>query len=212
MIDAVVFDVGNVLIEFDPRNILAKLFPGDEAQGVRRDMMQLLFRDPIWLAMDRGTVTMETVAEQFAQRYPHLTDEMNLLLNRWTEQVQPISQSIELLKRLKERGYKVYALTNFAGKPFEQVKRRYDFFELFDGCVVSAEEYLLKPDLEIYRRLLERYGLTAEKVLFIDDSVANVEAAMYLGMQAHVFKNDTRPIEEMLGLDGAMNGTVNDEG
>ena len=211
MIDAVVFDVGNVLIEFDPKHILTELFPGDEAQAVRGDIMRLLFMDPIWLAMDRGTIDMESVARQFAQRHPRLADPMDLLLNRWTDHIQPIAQSVLLLERLKKEGYKLYALTNFAAKPFEQVRKRYGFFELFEGCVVSAEERLLKPDLEIYRRLMERYGLSAERVLFVDDSVANVEAAMHLGMHALVFKNNTLPIEKLLGLGVDEGGQANDE-
>ena len=180
-----VFDVGHVLIEWDPRHLYREIFPGDEAR------MEWFLREvcsPAWnLEQDRGRPWAEAIAEATA-RHPALAAEIAAYRDRWGEMVPgEIAGSVALLRALAGRGVPLYAITNFAEDTFGEALARFDFFSVFRGIVVSATERVVKPEPAIYRRLAERYGLRLENCLFIDDVAANVAGARAVGMQAHLF-------------------------
>ena len=111
-----------------------------------------------------------------------------------------IPEGVALLKEVKRRGYRLYGLTNWEAETIGVAYERYDFFSLFDGIVVSGEEYVIKPEPEIYRRLLDRYRLRADECLFIDDNAQNIEAALALGFAAVRFDNPATAPQRILAL------------
>ncbi len=198
--DTVVFDIGNVLIEWDPRHLYRTLFEGYE------DLMEHFLDNvctPAWnLEQDRGRPWDEAVALLTAE-HPDCAELIRAYHERWEEMVPgPVDGTPDLLLALKERGVPLYAITNFSADKLALTRRRFDFLNLFDGVVVSGEEGLLKPDPAIYRLLLERYGLEAAGCLFIDDTPENAEAARAVGMAAHHFTGADRLQAELerLGL------------
>lgn len=181
-----VFDIGNVLLDWDPRYLYRKLFA--DAERMEWFLREVLSRDWI-LETDRGKPFQDAVAERTA-RYPELATEIAAFDSRWLETVGgPISPSITLLETLRARGVPVYAITNFSAEKFAVAREVFPFLARFDGIVVSGEENLLKPDAAIYRLLLDRYGLAAADCLFIDDVTANVDGARQVGMHGHHFQH-----------------------
>lgn len=136
---------------------------------------------------DRGRSFEEGVRLLQAQ-YPQYAEPIRLYKDKWGCMLKgEFPRSVDLLKRLKGQGYGIYGLTNWSAETIPLAYSRYDFFALFDGIVVSGEEKIIKPDPRIFEILLERYHLTAEDTLFIDDSRANIEAAARLGFQTILF-------------------------
>lgn len=176
-----VFDIGNVLIEWDPRFLYRKIF-ADEAE-----MEWFLGHvcTSTWnLEQDRGRTMADAVAWLVA-RYPAYEAAIRAFDTRWLETVSgPIPGSVDLLARARTTGIPDYAITNFSHEKFPIAKAHFPFLEGFRGTIVSGEEKLLKPEPEIYRLFLDRYGLEAADCVFIDDSSANVEGARAVGMHA----------------------------
>lgn len=177
----VVFDVGNVLIRWDPRLLYRDLIPDDD----RRDWFMQNVCTAAWnIEQDRGRSWEEAVA-LLVSRHPEWEAEIRAYDERWHETVPGIVEdSVAILAELKARGEKVYAITNFSREKWAESLIRFPFLRSFDGAIVSAHERLIKPDPAIYRLLLDRYGLVAEACIFVDDSHRNVEAARSVGMKA----------------------------
>ena len=177
----VVFDIGNVLIEWDPRFLYRKIFAEQEAM----EWFLSHVCTSAWnLEQDRGRSFADAVAERIAL-YPDHEAAIRAFDERWTETVSgPIAQSVDLLRQLRQAGVPDYAITNFSHEKFGIAKERFPFLAEFRGTIVSGEEKLLKPEPAIYRLLLDRYGLEAADCVFIDDSAANVEGARAVGMHA----------------------------
>lgn len=189
-LSAVVFDVGNVLIEWDPRHLYRDLFDGDEI--LMEDFLENVCTAAWNAEQDRGRSWAEGVAALTAER-PDCAELIRAFDDCWQAMVPgEIDGSVALLRRLKAQGTPLYALTNYSAEKFAETRRRFDFFDLFDGVVVSAHERLIKPDPAIYRVLFERYRLDPAAAAFIDDSPANVETARTLGMTAWRFAGPDR--------------------
>ncbi len=181
----VVFDIGQVLIEWDPRHLYRDLFDGYE------DLMEDFLDNvcsPAWnLEQDRGRPWADAVAQLTAE-HPDCAELIRSYDELWEQMVPgPIPGTPEILAELKARGVPVYAITNFSADKFALSQKRFDFLNGFDGIVVSGVEKVVKPDPKIYRILLDRYGLDAADCLFIDDNPDNVESARAVGMTAHHF-------------------------
>ena len=178
-IDAVIFDIGNVLIPFNPRWLFRKMMP-DEA-SIDRFFEETGFE--AWnLEMDAGRPFAEGIAAH-SRRFPHYRPYFEAFFQRWHETVgEPIVESIEMLQTLQQKGVRTYALTNFSAETFPLALARFPFLANFDGCLVSGCEGLVKPDPAIYQLLLQRYAITATRAVFIDDKLENVEAAQALGL------------------------------
>ena len=177
-----VFDVGNVLLRWDPRLLYERVFDGDTE---RMDWFLANICTHDWnLEMDRGAPYTDQV-ESLVARHPEWTDEIRAFDTRWHEMVPgTIPENVALLERILDTGEKVYAITNFSREKWAESLERFPVLTRFTGTVVSAHERLLKPDPAIYRTLLARYDLPAESCLFIDDSEKNVEGARAVGMRA----------------------------
>ncbi len=136
------------------------------------------------LELDRGAPWDETFDLQVA-RFPEWETVIRAYQTRWFDTMRDlIEENISLLRELHEKGKPVYAITNFPTVPFREIRKLYDFLNLFDGVIVSGEEGLIKPDAAIYQLLLSRYGLAAQDCIFIDDSAKNIAAAISVGMKA----------------------------
>jgi 2-haloacid dehalogenase len=198
-IDTVIFDLGNVLIGWDPRRLYRQLID-DEAQ------MEWFLREVCnseWNEQqDAGRSWAEGTALLRA-RFPEHAKLIDAYHMRWKETlVGPIEGSVAILAELKARGVRLLALTNWSQETFPIARQFYPFLQWFEGIVVSGEERLVKPDPRIYQRLLERYAVDPATALYIDDSARNVAVAEALGMHGWWFRDPTglRERLEDLGL------------
>lgn len=177
----VVFDVGNVLLRWDPRLLYRDLIPEDEKLHW---FMQNVCTAAWNIEQDRGRSWEEGVALLVAA-HPEWEAQIRANDVRWHETVPGIVEdSVAILAELKAKGEKVYSITNFSREKWAECLIRFPFLQSFDGAIVSAHERLIKPDPAIFRVLLERYGLEAGDCVFVDDSARNIEAARSVGMKA----------------------------
>jgi putative hydrolase of the HAD superfamily len=197
MIKNVIFDLGNVLLNFEPMEYVKSKV----AEEKNEEIYESIFKSEEWLMLDRGTITEQEAKENIINRKVENKDFINSVFETWYDILMPIESSVEILKKLKERGYKVFYLSNFHLAAFEYVTKKHDFFELFDGGVVSYKEKLLKPEKEIYEKILCEYNLEPKETVFIDDVEANVEAAIKNGMNGIVLKNPIELKNKLKSLD-----------
>ena len=186
---AVVFDLGGVLIDWDPRYLYRKLL-ADEA-AVEEFLATVC--TPEWNAeQDRGRPFAEGVAE-LVERHPVHAAAITAYHERWTEMLGgDIGGTVELLAELRAAGVPLYALTNWSAETFGIARERFEFLSWFDGVLVSGEERMIKPDPAIFRLLLDRFGLDPQATFYVDDSPANVAAASELGFDAVRFTGPER--------------------
>ena len=186
--DAVVFDLGGVLLDWNPRYLYRKLI--DDDAELERFLGEVCTME--WhAAHDLGGPVAESSAT-LAAAHPEYTE----LINAWGERSEemiagPIEGSVEILEELIQKGVRCYALTNMERETYPLRLRRFPFMGWFAGTVVSSHEGVAKPDSEIFRRLLDRFGLEAARTVMIDDSPPNIDTAASLGMTAVRF---TSPI------------------
>ncbi|MGL4393530.1 MAG: HAD family hydrolase [Fusobacteriaceae bacterium] len=170
----VIFDLGNVLIEFHPEKFIEK----NIAEEDREDFYREVFKTDDWLDLDRGTLTYDGAVELFSSKFPKYREAIkDLFDNNVIECLTPIEENIKIMQDLKKQGYKLYILSNFHEPSFNYIYARWQFFENFDGKVVSSHCNLLKPEPEIYEEILQKYNLVPEETLFIDDVFVNIDAA-----------------------------------
>lgn len=177
----IIFDLGGVLIDWDPRRLYRKILSSE----AEIDHFLTHVCSPNWNAQqDAGRPFKEGVAQLSAQ-WPDKQHLIKAYHTRWIEMIGgPIQGTVEIMKALREAGYPLYALTNWSSETFALVRHEFEFLDWFLGIVVSAEERLIKPDPALYHVLLTRYALKPEQTVFIDDSSANIEAANKLGIDA----------------------------
>lgn len=184
-VDTVVFDLGGVLVDWDPRYLYRTLF--DDEAAMERFLAEVC--TPEWnLAQDAGRPWAEAVAVLSAQ-HPQHAEHIAAYRTRWLDTLRgPIQPTVDLLGELREQGVRLYALTNWSQETFPLARERFDFLGWFEGIVVSGEEQLIKPDPEIFQRLIQRYAIEPARTLYIDDSLRNVAAAEALGMHGWHFQ------------------------
>jgi 2-haloacid dehalogenase len=192
---AIVFDFGGVLIDWNPRHLYRKLFPGDE-RAMENFLEEIDFAG--WnLQQDAGRPFSLAVAE-LVKRFPDYADLIRAYDERWDESVAgPIQGTVDLLPRLKQAGFELHGLSNWSSEKFAITRTKYEFFQLFDTILLSGEVKLLKPDPRIFDVLLERIGRPARECLLIDDSPQNIEAARGLGFEAVPFESPDQLLREL---------------
>lgn len=179
----VVFDIGNVLVAWDPRNLYRRYFEGREEQ------MEWFLSNvctPAWnVEQDRGRSFADAVELLVKEHPPELHPMIRAFDRDWQETISgPIHGSVDILKALKRNNVPVFAITNWNQDKFREARKRFDFLNSFDGIVVSGDERLLKPDRQIFELFYARFGVKPETAVFIDDSLRNVEGARAAGMHA----------------------------
>ena len=179
-VDAVVFDIGNVLIRYEPERIVRELFPGDEDK--QRHILDKVYFAPEWQAFDRGTLEFDEAARMFSQRYGYPLEDYVRAVRVALELKEPIEEGWRAVRRCKRAGKRLYVLSNYSREGYLRLRERFaDRFALFDGDCVSAFYHQIKPEPEIYDTLIEKFSLDPARALFIDDSLANIEAACEKG-------------------------------
>ncbi len=179
-----IFDLGNVLIEWDRRNLYKKLI----SDPVELDtFLDNVFTMNDNAELDKGTPLHE-VATEVARRHPDQHELVMAFAERWKETLgEVITGTVEILEQLSRNGVGLLALSNWGKDTFASIEADYDFFELFDGMVISGREGAVKPDRKIFDILCDRYDVTPNRAVFVDDSSANVVTAMTLGFDALLF-------------------------
>lgn len=179
-IDAVVFDVGNVLLRWDNIALLQRILP--DRPDLHPLLRQLIFQSPYWPMLDRGHITQEEAIVGMTARYPELEPVIRQVMAGWMD-LEEIPEGVAALQACKAHGKKAYVLSNYPKDGFQHATETHDFFRLFDGLFVSSHHQLVKPEPAIYAKVTEMFCLAPERTLFIDDSPANIEAALYFGWQ-----------------------------
>ena len=201
MIRSIVFDMGNVLIRFDRDYFIDRLGVSPEDKSL---LMREVFQSLEWARMDRGSLTDEEAGESVCSRLPvRLHDAAKKLVSMWDRPILPIPGMEELIRELKQGGYGIYLLSN-ASLRQHAYWPRIGASRFFDGCLISADEKVVKPQPEIYRLLLERFGLRPEECFFIDDVPANVEGALFCGLHGAVFHGSTAQLRQALRSAGIL--------
>lgn len=181
-IRALFFDFGGVLIEWNPRRIFERYFPG-QPQALEQFLGEIGFFE--WNhEQDKGRPFHQGV-NLLMQSFPKYAHMLQDYQHRWEESIGgPIDGSIEILRRLHGMGLALYGLSNWSAETFPIIRRRHEFFGLFDQMIISGEVGLAKPDPAIFRLALQTASRPASECLFIDDSQENVDAARALGLHA----------------------------
>lgn len=194
----IIFDIGNVLLNFKPEEYLkTKIIESDKILEVHKE----LFQSEEWVMLDRGTITEKEAKDIIISRSSKNGHLIELAFEGWYELLTPIEESVKILEELKHAKYKVYFLSNFHLIAFENVTKRFDFFKLFDGGVVSYEEKQIKPEEEIYKRIIKKYKIKPEESIFIDDVQSNLESARKLNFKTILFKNSKELRENLKAYD-----------
>jgi 2-haloacid dehalogenase len=184
-IKAIIFDLGGVLIDWNPRYVYRHLFKTDEE--VEWFLANITTLD--WNEQQDAGYPIEKATKELIKKFPQWEQYIRAYYERWTDMLaDPINGTVSILKLLKEnQKYKLYALTNWSAELFPYALENFEFLKWFDGIVVSGEEKMRKPQPEFYQLLLDRYNLEARTTLFIDDNLRNVTAAEQVGLQALYF-------------------------
>jgi 2-haloacid dehalogenase len=179
-IQAILFDFGNVLIEWDPRYVYRRYFPDDE-EAMERFLHEVNFMD--WNAQqDKGRRFAEGVAI-LSKQFPHYAELIQAYHDHWKDSIgNPFEGTVEILKRLKTAGYPLFGLSNWSAETFPYAREKHDFFDLFDNIIISGEVGSIKPEREFFEIALKRIGKPVSACLFIDDSLANIGQARRMGL------------------------------
>jgi haloacid dehalogenase superfamily, subfamily IA, variant 3 with third motif having DD or ED len=196
MIRNIVFDMGNVVIRFDPAWFMDRAGISDPQD--RRLILNELFQSIEWAQMDAGTLTEKTAEPLILQRIPErLHETVKKLLYSWADGREMISGMEDLIRQLKDAGYGIYLLSNASSAQHEYWPR-YPVSSFFDGKLISCDVKVVKPCRRIYELLTERFGLRPEECLFIDDAPANVAGAVACGWEGIVFHGSSEELADKL--------------
>ena len=198
MIRNIIFDLGNVIINYNQEQIINNFTKKEEEIKYIYDE---IFHAPEWEQMDLGNITNDEAIEVINKRnefkYQKLTDNF---LHEWYKKQEINRDIVEIAKKLKRNGYKLFVLSNMANLTYEYFKKD-EFFSLCTGIIISAHEHLIKPDEKVFRLLLDRYKLNAEECLFIDDdpSEQNYKTANKIGIQGRrIIPNQAEDVRKLL--------------
>lgn len=183
MIKNIIFDLGNVLISFKPSEYFDKKKYPEKIKSV---ILSDIFGSLEWQLLDKGEITTPEAINGIAENSSLNKEEIAHIFDLRTDLIFPLDSNTRLLPGLKERGFRLYYLSNFPLDIFDEVKDGYYFFKYFDGGLISAEAKSSKPDLRIYEILVEKYSLNPEECLFIDDIEINAKTAETIGMKSLV--------------------------
>ncbi len=186
-IKAIIFDFGNVLLEWNPRYLYRRFFQ-DDSEAMERFLEEIDFM--AWnLLQDKGRSFKEGVAV-LSREFPHYSDLIQAYHDHWIDSVgEPIDGTVMIMRRLKQAGYRLYGLSNWSAETFPHAREKHDFFDLLDDFVISGAVGHVKPDPEIFQILLDKIGRPASECLFIDDALHNIQQAQRLGFETILFQS-----------------------
>ncbi len=197
MIKTIIFDIGNVLTGFEWKAYFQRF-------GYSKEVLDRIARATVgsreWSEYDRGVLTDEEVLDAFVQNDPGIEKELRESLSNINGMLVRYDYAVPWVKELKQKGYQVLVLSNFAHRAHQDCKDVLEFLDYVDGGILSYQEKTIKPEPEIYRRLLERYHLVPEECVFLDDLEANLAAAAQFGIKIIHFTDRDSAVEEMKKL------------
>lgn len=187
MINTIIFDLGGVLIDWNPDYLYEKIFSDPE----QRKWFYENVCTPDWNEEQDAGRGLQKATELLISKFPEHEENIRHYYGRWTEILKgPIQGTVEVFKELKDSGrYKIYALTNWSQETFPVALERFDFLHWFDGRLVSGEEMTRKPFPDIYEKLIQRFSIDPTKALFTDDNLRNLKPAEEIGMKTIHFIN-----------------------
>ncbi len=183
MIKNIVFDMGGVLIDYNPEKALYALFDKETADILLREV----FRNKIWADKDRGIIMPDEIMALKRNSIPEAVYEKTYeMVENFYPYMPPFENMYGFVKELKDNGYGIYLLSN-ASSDFHERRKDIPALSLFDGVLISADHKLLKPEREIYEALYEKFSLNPDECFFIDDVQANIDGAKAAGMDGHCY-------------------------
>ena len=197
-IKAIIFDYGNVLLDWNPRNVYRRYFPNDN-EGMERFLQEVNFME--WNAhQDKGRPFAEGIAI-LSEQFPQYADLIREYREHWIDSIgEAFTGTVEILKQLKQAGFSLYGFSNWSVETFPYAREKYDFFDLFDDMVISGAVGFVKPEPEIYQIILDKIGKPAKECLFIDDSLPNINQANTMGFATVHFQSPAQLEEELKKL------------
>ena len=198
IIKAIIFDYGNVLLDWNPRNVYRHYFPNDP-EAMEQFLQEVNFME--WNAhQDKGRPFVEGVAI-LSEQFPQHADLIRAYHEHWVDSIgEAFTGTVEILKQLKQAGYPLYGFSNWSAETFPFAREKYDFFDLFDDMVISGAVGFVKPEPEIYQIILDKIGRPAGECLFIDDSLPNINQANTMGFATIHFKSPVQLEQELKDL------------
>lgn len=184
-IDAVVFDVGRVLLDFQPETILKRYLP--DCPALHPVLLKRMFQSPYWVMQDHGVITRDECVQAMSGGNEAIQSPIRTVLDQWIEMEDVIGEGVAAMKLCRAMGKKVYILSNYDDFAFAHIEKKYDFIREADERFVSSRLHMMKPDQRLYRHVQEATGHAPERMLFIDDAPANVMGAMLCGWQGLCF-------------------------
>ena len=199
MIHTIIFDIGNVLVDFSWRQMF-------ESFGLKEDEIEKLanatVRHQAWLDLDKGIISTEEAKEAYAKEVPEYREFIERIYQEMDKLLVQFDYSIPWITEMKERGYRIYILSNWSKPAFDACKdTALNFLPLVDGTVFSYKEFVIKPEKKIYEIICTRYDINPQEAIFLDDSEANIKSAREYGLHAIHFQSYEQgraELEEML--------------
>lgn len=192
---SVIFDLGAVLVDWNPRYLYHKIFATpEETEHFLENICTADWNE----AQDAGR-SLEDGTELLVSQHPQYEAQIRAFYSRWREMLAgPIPGTVQILRQLKESGaFKLYALTNWSNETFPIALMEYEFLQWFDGIVVSGKEKIRKPQPDFYQLLLDRYSVNKSSTIFIDDNIRNVKAAEEFGIESIHFQSPAQLLAEL---------------
>ena len=199
MIHTIIFDIGNVLVDFRWRQMF-------ESFGLKEDEIEKLanatVRHQAWLDLDKGIISTEEAKEAYVKEVPEYREFIERIYQEMDKLLVQFDYSIPWITEMKERGYRIYILSNWSKPAFDACKdTALNFLSLVDGTVFSYKEFVIKPEKKIYEIICTRYDINPQEAVFLDDSEANIKSAREYGLHAIHFQSYEQgraELEEML--------------
>lgn len=195
MINTIIFDIGMVLVYFRWKELFADLgFSGEKFEKIA----DATVHNPWWNEFDKGLMSVEEAVDKYAQNAPEYRQDIAKIYEHCEAFIEMYEYTPFWIRQLKERGYKVYVLSNWSKPAYEANKDTHlSFLEEMDGGLLSFKEGIIKPDKAIYQLLCDRYHINPKEAVFLDDNAANIEAAKEFGLNTIHFKNYQQAKKEL---------------
>ena len=196
MIKNIVFDLGNVLVTFDPKSFLKDLIHNKK---IEEDLYSFYFHSDLWILYDQGSYSNEDMIQKGIQIYPQYEKYIRSVIERWVEYVIPIVDNIQLLDLYTN--YSLYIISDIPQYNYDYLNEHYSFLQKVNGGIYSYQEKVSKPNKKMFTRLLEKYKINPQECVFIDDKYENIKTALDLGFKGIHLKDPKdlkKKLEEVL--------------
>ena len=202
MIKNVIFDVGNVFVRWSPSEVVLRCFDLGHGTDENLKRAEVLFRSPTWIGLNLGKLTQAEAEATYQAQLGLTREETGKLFFHVMDHQELIEGTVAIAHRLKAAGYRVFGLTDNVHEIVAHLKTRYQFWDLFEDVVVSAEIGLMKPNPAIFRHTLQTFNVTGAETVFLDDYQVNIDGARSVGIEAKLFTTPKRCEDDLreLGL------------